>query len=95
MPCSSAWMVVPKGRITIEGYIGGRSYTNSISDTKNRVKQGYFIDGISWLISDDFGRKRRNDFSQTLAKAKKKTYEFIVSLCFSLVELVGIEPTTS
>jgi hypothetical protein len=43
-------------------------YKNIISNTIKRVKQGHFMDGIFWSINDDFGTKRRIDFSQTLAK---------------------------
>ena len=82
--------------------IGGYVYINSISDTKNYVKQGHFFDGIFWSMRDDFGTKRRNDFSQILAKAglfnKKMAYEIFVShynsyICF-LEPMDGIEPPT-
>jgi len=53
------------------------------------------VPGIIWCIGDYFSNKWRKDFSQILAKAGKKTYIISVSLCRYLVELVGIEPTTS
>jgi hypothetical protein len=57
---------------TIAGSIGGYVYKNIISDKIKRVKQGHFMDGIFWSINDDFGTKRRIDFSQTLAMTKKR-----------------------